>query len=243
MPLFACEPFFTVDDVLEAECACNLNEDDHGDIIEEFIDDVSDILYVLSNGRVTGVCERKVWPFRTGVLCGPGGLFGYGRQNWIDFDSVDSIPLRGPNTEIIEITIDGLLIDPSEYGLLNGNKLFRRSGSWPSDNDITKDDSEEGTFTITYRFGDPIGLSTTRAGIELVCQMVISPTSSLSRLRGIVSANVQGVSVQLDDEVRSMGLPEVAKFLDIYGGPTRAVWSPELDHGWRLLDVTGPSGS
>lgn len=245
--MLACSPFVTVDEVLESACACDLNEDDHGDIIDEFADDASDILYVLSNGRVTGRCTRTIRPFRAGVLCGPGGLFGWGvdRQNWINFDSVDSIPLQGPNTEITEVVIDGLLIDPSEYGLLNGNKLFRRGNlSWPSDNDITLDDTEEGTFAITYRFGNLITLSTKRAAIELICQMVISPTMSLNRLRGVVSANVQGVSVQLDtDEVRSMGLPEVSKFLDIYGGPVRAAWSPELDHGWRLLQVAGPSGS
>lgn len=243
-----------MDEVLAAACACDLDEDEHGDIITEFADDASDMLYVLSGGRASGRCTRTVWPFRPFSACTrwsfggwDRGVYGGYRESWVDYDSIDSIPLMGPETSIEEITIDGLALDPSEYGLLDGYKLFRRSGLWPSANDITKDDSEEGTFTITYSFGRTPNLSWKRAAIELICQMVKSESQSLTRLRGIVSANVQGVSVTLDnDEVRSLGLPEVAKFMDIYGNSGRGpmgVYSPELNHGWRLLQVSGPSGS
>lgn len=253
-PQLACEPVVTVDEVLEAECACDLNEGEHGDLIDAYIDDASDILYVLSGGRVFGRCQRQVYPFRDVNTCGPRSLlspFGFGSgfaETWVDWDGVDSIPLRGPNTEIIEITIDGAVIDPTTYGLLNGNKLFRRgSVSWPNTNDVTLADTEVGTFTITYRFGEVANLSKKRAGIELVCSMVKGDKNTLTRLRGIVSANIQGVSVTMqDNEVDSLGLPELSRFVDIYGNRglgNVGVWAPETNHAWHLVTVSGGSGS
>lgn len=251
----ACTPVITVDDVLSATCACNLTEDDHGDLIEEYIDDVSDILYMLSDGRASGRCTRTVWPVTTDP-CGPrpwpwwpsavwNGIYphhDYHDRNWLG-----TIPLAGPNTEILEVTIDGVVLNPSEYGLINSHELFRREGSWPSSNDYTLADTEVGTFTITYIFGPYTTATTKRAATELVCQMVTSDTAALSRLRGVVSANVQGVSIQMDpDEINQMGLPELSRWMDTYGGGRRGVmgvWSPELSHGWELLTVTGGSGS
>lgn len=244
-PQLACAPFATVDEVLESACACDLNDDDHGLYIEELIDDASDMLYVLSGGQFTGRCERQVWPVKTCT----GYQYGIPeRESWIAYDSVDSIPLRGPNTEIIEVTIDGAVVSPADYGLLDGTKLFRRGDrGWPTRNDLTLTDVDDGTFTITYKFGLEPNHVVRRATVELVCQMVKEEPRAISRMRGVVSANVQGVSVQIDDDdVRSLGLPEVNRFIDSYAhnGPLPfGVYSPELSHGWRLHSVEGPSGS
>lgn len=257
-PQLACEPVVTVDEVLDAACACDLNEGEHGELIEEYINDASDVLYVLSGGRVFGRCTRQVYPFRDVNTCGPRSLlsgstwgsWGPWRsgETWVDWDGVDSIPLPGPGTTIIEVTIDGAVIDPATYGLLNGNKLFRRGGAvWPSSNDVTLADTEVGTFTVTYRFGEAPNLSKKRAAIELVCSMVKGDKNTLSRLRGIVSANIQGVAVTMaDNEVDALGLPEVSRFMDIYGNSGRGnvgVWAPETNHAWHLVTVSGGSGS
>jgi hypothetical protein len=235
----------TLDEVLEASCACDLNATDHGAYIQELIDDSSDMLYILSGGRVFGRCERQVWPIKVCVEPMPPNIDE--RESWIAWDSIDSIPLDGPETEIMEITIDGIALNPSEYGLLDGNKVFRRVGDWPRSNDITLNDADVGTFTITYRFGRLPNHVTKRATIELVCQMVKEEPRALSRMRGVVSANVQGVSVTMDpDEIRSLGLPEVNRFIDTYanqGIRPIGVYTPELMHGWHLVTVTGGSGS
>ena len=242
MPNLACQPFVSVDEVLESACACELNELDDGAVIEELIDDASDMLYVLSGGRVAGRCTRTVWPTRD------SGCLPSERQSWVGYDTLDTIPLRGPNTEVMEVTIDGVVLNPSEYGLLDGFKLFRRVGDWPESNDLTKADTEVGTFTITYRFDWFPNRTTKRAAIELICQMIKEEPRVLSRLRGVVSANVQGVSVTMDDrdDVAALGLPEVNRFLDLYaprGLGALGVYSPELNHGWILHSVYGPSGS
>lgn len=241
-PRLACQAFVTVEDVLSAKCACELNEADDGALIAEYIDEASDMLYVLSGGRVFGICERQVWPIKTGEC-----YDGPERTDWVSWDSVDSIPLPGPDTNVIEVTIDGIALNPSEYGLIDGHKLFRRSGCWPVSNDVTKADTQAGTFTITVRFGAAVRELARRAAIELVCQMVTNDNAAINRMRGVVSATVQGVSVQLDDDpVGQMGLPEVNRFLDVYasrGMGALGVYSPELSHGWRLISVTGGSGS
>lgn len=246
MPSLACEVFATVEDVLGAACACDLTEAEHGDLIVEYADDVSDIMYILSGGRVAGRCQRTVWPV-TDASCWPVGYYGNHPSVFNIGDTYGTIPLSGPDTEIMEITIDGVALNPSEYLLLNGNELLRKVGSWPTVNDITLADSEVGTFTITYRFGPHINATGRRAAIELICQMITNDSAALSRMRGVVSANIQGVSVSLDDDdIRGLGLPELSRFMDSYGGSGRGVlgvFSPELLHGWRLLTITGGSGS
>jgi hypothetical protein len=243
-PQLACQPFVTVDEVLEATCACELNEADHGTYIEELISDASDALYILSGGRAFGRCQLQVWPIN--VCYSHRGRI-HDRSDWVRWEGVDSIPLQGPDTEIIEVTINGVALAPSEYGLLDGNKLFRRKGCWPCRNDPTLTDADDGTFTITYAFGGGLTFTDKRACTELVCQMIKEEPRAISRMRGIVSANVQGVSVQLDtDEIRSLGLAEVNRFMDTYVSVGRGpfgVYTPELDHGWNLVTVSGPSGS
>lgn len=42
------------------------------------------------------------------------------------------------------------------------------------------------------------------------------------------------------------GLPMLTKFLGVYaplGGMAVGVWAPELENGWVLVEVEGPSGS
>lgn len=239
MPTLACEPFATLEDVLSAPCACNLTEEDHGALIEEYIDEASDFLFVASGGRVAGRCTRTVWPVTDTYGCARWDSAYPGAQPFFD-----AIPLAGPNTEVLKVTIDGVILNPSEYRLYNGNMLIRRSGSWPTSNDLTKDDTDVGTFTVQERFGEAPSRLVSDATVELVCQMIREP-NALSRLRGVTSANIQGVSVATD-AAEGEGLPAVARFLDRYaprGVAVSAVWSPESDNGWRLISVSGPSGS
>jgi hypothetical protein len=244
MPQMACQAFATREDVLDAACGCELTDSEHGALIDELIDDATDMLYVLSGGRVFGRCTRTVRPYRRGSTMPSEWATTTG---WGLDSGLDSIPLRGPDTEIMEVVVDGAVLNPSEYGLLDGNKLFRKSGCWPSTNDLTKDDSQDGTFSVTFRFGRTPSYLTRSACVEMVCMMARDEPRALSRMRGIVSANVQGVSVQLDDdEVRSLGLAHVNRFLDAYsprGITVLGVYSPEVDHGWTLHTVTGGSGS
>jgi len=240
MPELACQSFATVDDVLEAPCGCAYTDSDHGALIQELIDEASDFLYVASGGRVHGRCTRTVYPISSGYPCGPVGWMGFGGNS--SEMLLNPIPLPGPSASVAQVKINGVALNASEYGIYNGSYLFRRVGSWPTSNDITKANTEEGTFTVTHSFGNAPSRITVMATVELVCQMMKDPTT-LSRLRGVTSANVQGVSVSLDaaEEAEALGIPAVGRFLDRFaprGMGVLAVWTPELDNNWSLVTVS-----
>jgi len=244
MPNMACQSFVSLEDVLAAPCACSFDEAVDGPLIEELIDEASDMLFQLSGGRVHGICTRTVRPIAEAGSCWHVGLETY--QPGVEWWLGDAIPFRVEGLEIIEVVIDGVVLSPSGYKLINSQWLARVSGYWPTTNDLMKDDTEDGTFSVTYRFGRAITAVSKSAAVELVCLMMKDP-SAISRLRGVVSANVQGVNVTTaQDDVAALGLPAVARFLDLFApfGPgVKGVWSPDTANGWRLVEVTGPSGS
>lgn len=64
------------------------------------------------------------------------------------------IELGSPVAEVTEVKVDGLVLDPSAYALVGG-WLARTDGGacWPSCQDPATPDTEEGTFSVTYRPG------------------------------------------------------------------------------------------
>lgn len=65
--------------------------------------------------------------------------------------------------EVIEVWIDGALIDPAEYRV-RGRYLTRITGSWPQRQDMDRDPfTEQETFAIQYRPGRDLGLMGERA--------------------------------------------------------------------------------
>ena len=63
-------------------------------------------------------------------------------------------PAVGPKLEVIQVAIDGVVINPSQYKLVDGTDLVRLSGEWPTSNDLRLADGAPGTFTITIQVGE-----------------------------------------------------------------------------------------
>jgi hypothetical protein len=243
MPKLACESFATVEELLADQlCACDLDEDDETEI-QEAIDAASDILYVLSGGKVTGKCTKTKRPLRRGG-CAPNGY-----DAWYDLYGVDTIPLPYDLLWVEEVVIDGVVLDPSEYGLIDNRLLYRKVGWWPSSNNLRLDDTEVGTWSITYTFGGQVGWIEKGAALEIACQLIEDDRNGRGYLRNITSANVQGASVSIEAAASSMasrGLPRTERYLGAFishGGLPVGVWAPELENGWTLAEVEGPSGS
>lgn len=240
MPEFVCQPFATVEDVLAADCGCDLNSLDDSALLADLIDVASDQLYVLSAGAIYGTCTRTVRPVWQGNCMSP--------QQLRVVQQLATVPLRGPNTSIVEVVVDGVVLAASEYRLLDGRYLLRvGTKNWPTRNDLELDDTEVGTWSITYSFGRPINEITKRACVQLVCA-IIADEPAVSKMRGVVSASMQGVNVTLDDQRdASSGLPDVTRFIDLYaadGARPSGVWAPDANHGWELVEVTAaPSWS
>ena len=233
---YACQPFVTAADVVAWGCLCDADLLADTELINDMIDEASDMLYLLSNGVVSGRCLHVLRPVRVFDFCG--------QRDGIE---IDALPLPGPMTDVVEVVINGAVLAPSEYRLLDGNLLIRADGKdWPDHNKLHLADSEDDTWSVSVRFGYPVSRLVERATLELVCAMLRSEPS-LSKLRGVTSATIQGASVQFDpSEVSTLGLPNVSRLLDKVtpmGMLPSAVWSPDGMRGWMIHEVFGPSGS
>lgn len=256
---FVCSQLCTIADVRATPEGCSFT----GVLdaaISDAIDEASDMLGILTGLRVHGVCTSTVYPVGSGG-CGPrndgyygGDLSGWGwsvgspRNNEADrFGGIQTIPLRGPDTSIVEIKIAGVTLLSTEYKLLDGIYLARVNGGWPSSNSL-----DASGWTITYSYGRAPDYLTRQAAAELAVQLAMFWNGFPNQLpNGLTGANVQGASYSLQDRAEALRagdeqLPAVARFLGIYApasasedGRNRAsVWSPELEQGWNLVTVT-----
>jgi hypothetical protein len=113
---------------------------------------------------------------------------------------------------------------------------------------VLLDDTEVGTFSITYEHGI-LPYIAKLAAEEIVCDMVrrdVRTNQAKSLPPSARSATIAGVSIQLEQQVeelrrRAILLPNLIRLLTIYapdaGSPT-TVYSPELEDGWILHRIT-----
>lgn len=252
----ACEAFATIADVYAAPAACQLVPGDDDDFVRALIDQASDMLAFLSGGRMSGRCRSTLWPvFHAGSAwkdCSVG-VVPY-EVNEILRYGFRSLPLWGPDLEVIQVAIDGVVINPSQYKLLDGTDLVRLSGDWPLSNDLRAADGAPGTFTVTIQVGQAPDEITRQACVELVAielaiDMAGRRVSDLPT--GARSTNLQGVSVELEDRAaaireNSSTLPRVLRFLAIHANGGRLapqLSSPDIAEGWTFHTRTGASGS
>jgi hypothetical protein len=177
----------------------------------------------------------------------PGVLAHYGSLE------PPQIELPYPVTEIVQVKIDGEVIPADEYELRDFKTLVRvrlsRSAipvaryGWPPSQVMDLPDTEPGTFSVTYMFGNPApagGVLAAKKLAELLLLPQLGDTTRYpTRLTGLTR---QGVSVRVTDIVDlvakgSTGILEVEWFLNAYN-PNRnarqaAVWSPDLGRPGR----------
>ncbi len=197
------------------------------------------------------------WYWMYGVPWGTGGS-GWGWQN----DCGDScgcsrtsrIPLVYPTTSINAIKIGGDLLLPFDE---NGNPNYRLDNwrwltrmddpgpplvkrEWPGCQNLSLDDTEPGTFSVSYTWGvapPQLGID---AAAELACELFRACSSQNCALpANAVRIQRQGVTVErnivlafLADPTKTSGLLHLDLFLSSYGikgrGRVPALWSPDL---------------
>lgn len=250
---FACSPLLTRADFYAFNCSCGLDSTDSTDnaLVDRLIDMGSDMISILSGGRIYGRCVKTVRP-RSDGGCLP--VDNYWQSSYDEFGGLDVIPLRGPQTDIISVYIDGVALPSSAYRLINDRYLLRvDGGQWPMSNDLKLAATASGTWAITYRFGYVPDKIASDAVAELVCELAKDAVGRKSNLPlGLQSANIQGASVSMTDAAEALrdgheNLQAIARFLGIFNPDDHraiiGVWSPEMGRGWELFESEGGSGS
>ena len=149
--------------------------------------------------------------------------------------------LPGPVREIVQVTVDGEVLDPTtDYRLDDYRKLVRLGGNlWPLCNDLNKGITEVGTWSVTAIYGEPLPTLGKLAVGQLLCDIIndlINNDCSLPD--NVTDITRQGLSFSLDDvnDAVKSGfdtLKYVNKFIERYN-PNKLAARP------RLYDIDGP---
>jgi hypothetical protein len=189
--------------------------------------------------------NRPSWPYGhyplMPALSGPLPLLGGG------FTDERAIAfLEGPITEVLQVTVDGQVVDPSAYTVFDSYRLVRTDGNvWPWQQRLTDPDTDEGTFAVTYTRGNPLPPSGQIAAGLIVCELAkaraLDPTCQLPERVQKVSR--EGLDVQFldpQDFVKDgrTGITAVDQWLHAVNPAGIAsgadVWSPDLPYNHRV---------
>ena len=249
-----CTPWIDAQDI--ANC-CGIELDsDNNDLLTANAVAASQIMYELSARLYPGLCERTVRP--CGDNCGCWG------QQWLQYVAsggsralwggaswssgsyscgcgcVSQVKLAGyPVQSIISVKIDGVTVSENAYELRGKRYLIRTDGSnWPSCQNMSLADNEEGTFVVNYYSGQHPPLLGKSAAAQLGCELYNACTTGECNLpSGVTQLVRQGMTIERVSPLAEMlragasGLPSIDVFLAAYNpGRLRrrpAFWSPD----------------
>lgn len=212
---------------------------------QEFFDEAaekaSDVLFLLSGRVFPGLCEATVRPCGGGCDCLPAPGWSRGGRCWVSRILLAGYPLR----EVSEVKIDGTVLDPAEYRLDQRRYLTRlpdvddtlqRRRAWPRCQRLDLEDTEDGTFSVTYSYGQDPPILGRQAAAQLACQLaIVDAGGECSLPAGTTKVTRQGITVDVSALLAGAqtGLVFVDLFLRTYNpqGLARvpSVWSPDVD--------------
>jgi hypothetical protein len=139
----------------------------------------ADVLYALT-GRHLGTCTLTVRPCRRSCFGGSWPYAGYWWEMgvyprpvfysgvWYNITCggcgsggcscsvVEEALLPSPVAAVLQVKVDGVILSPSAYRVDENRLLVRTDGGrWPTCNDLTKADTEVGTWSVTLTAGGP----------------------------------------------------------------------------------------
>lgn len=236
-------------------------------LFEEAAFQASQTLYELSGRKFPGSCKKTVRPCGE-VICGfqvlsrghviwpgdgwyDGGGWGWGAGGWSwpEFNGcgcapLDRVLLSGyPVTSIVNVKIDGVVVDPTTYRLDEFRYLTRvraaagdETVGWPSCQMMDLPDTEVGTFSVTYFSGvDPPALGR-GAAAQLACELYKSCTGMADCVLppGTTRATRQGITVE-KNAVLTWAFQPIAR------GESRRGWATGLSLVDAFLNTYNPS--
>ena len=260
-----CSAWITVND------RCSPCTDDISDeALEPWLLPASNIAYNLSGRQFPGACEvdpvrpcaRRIvqrrmddavphgWNRSWGV-CSCGGPCSCAGNREIDLGYY-------PVVEILEVKVDGVVLDPSEYRVDNWRTLVRlrdpdgRNPGWPTWQELDLDDDQPGTWSVNFTWGREPPPEGVRAAAVLACELAMACNPDLAgecRLpKNVTSVTREGVTMVLSpsdflDKDGKTGLWELDLFIRSVN-PQRSqqnasVWAPGLGTTVRRPGVGG----
>lgn len=182
------------------------------------------IVWALS-GRQFGTCTTTLRPCRrtcyndgwwtqyglpwSNISAGRGydygtGYFGF----WFDLScgscsggcscsEVSEVVLPSPVNSIVRVMMDGTPMATGSYRVDNNRFLVRTDGlRWPRCNDLSKDDTQPGTWSVTAAYGQDVPMAGRLAVGEMACEILKAMSGEDCRLpAGIQALTRQGVSI------------------------------------------------
>lgn len=155
-------------------------------------------------------CREQTW--RTYPAGGPGSTPWFPVSlggTWLNVSCGHGAPcgctglrevrLDGPASVVLEVKVDGAVLDPTAYRLDRGGRLVRLDGgTWPLCQDLSLADDAAGTWSVTYLPGAQVdGLGAYVAGV-LAGEYVRACTDGECRLpTGVQTIARQGVTMTL----------------------------------------------
>lgn len=163
---------------------------------------------------------------------------------------LDTALLPAPTRDVLQVMLDGEIMDPSLYRVDENRKLVRLDGQlWPLCQDMAKGDDQPGTWSVTITVGEDTSLLAKRALGQLAMEFVKDCLGEDCAIPWEVSSiSRQGVNMTfggLDDNkeiLGQMGLRFVDLFIATYN-PSRLQQRGkvyDVDHNprpWRRVDT------
>jgi len=143
---------------------------------------------------------------------------------------------------ITQVKVDGVVLDSSAYRLDNANLLVRIDGQrWPFCNDLSKNDTETGTWSVTAQFGEDVPTMGQIAVGELAAQLAkaLACDEDCALPQPIQQLTRQGVSVTFLDPNQLFGQGTIGLYqCDLF----LATYNPDrLRNRARVFDLDTPS--
>lgn len=137
--------------------------------------------------------------------------------------TVEEVTLPGGVYQVLQVLVDGVELPAASYRL-DDNRLVVRTdgGTWPLCNDLSKDDDQVGTWSITAQWGEPLPEIGKLAVGELACEFGKYLSGLECNLpQAVTSISRQGVSLSFGDpeaalDAGRLGLQFTDMFLSAY---------------------------
>lgn len=200
------------------------------DLMDEAITVASDLLYLLTGKQYPGICtETDLRPTCVATplvdprhwLAGDAGA----RRDVTDAMRLYGLPVAlipvFRIVEVLEVKVDGIVLDPSAYMILDDRWLARMDGDgWPVGQDFGKPSTAQGTFSVSVSAGAMPPPAGKRAAAAYACQFLkaCAGDSSCSLPLKTQSISRQGLSAKvldIDDYLENgkTGVPEADRFI------------------------------